>query len=133
MSDKRIKQIIKDRHSVYDNEALQKTEQDEIEEARRKSLADLLRPQVRKMMNSSTFSSATCSGSANPSGSFTLPSLFGIQRPNTSQLASQLFSVETLEPGAQASYPLADDFEVPVFVSPNTSGKPKDWINLEEE
>lgn len=32
--------------------------------------------------------------------------------------ARELFAVETLEPGAQAVYPVADDFELPVWVLP---------------
>ncbi|RKZ96077.1 MAG: hypothetical protein DRQ40_01970, partial [Gammaproteobacteria bacterium] len=43
-------------------------------------------------------------------------------------LARQLFAVEVLEPGAQAAYPLADDFDVPVFILPKVGAVPRNYI-----
>jgi len=41
-----------------------------------------------------------------------------LQEIRDASIMRQLFSVERLAPGAQAVYPVADDFEVPVFVLP---------------
>lgn len=45
----------------------------------------------------------------------TTPILQAIERDS---LMRQLFAVERLGPGAQASYPIAEDFEIPVWVLP---------------
>jgi len=41
-----------------------------------------------------------------------------LQEIRDASIMRQLFAVERLAPGAQAVYPVADDFEVPVFVLP---------------
>jgi hypothetical protein len=41
-----------------------------------------------------------------------------LQEIRDASIMRQLFSVERLAPGAQAVYPVADDFEIPVFVLP---------------
>ena len=41
-------------------------------------------------------------------------------RPNFQQVARSLFTGEPMGPGAQARYPVADDFDAPVFVLPKT-------------
>ncbi len=41
-----------------------------------------------------------------------------LQEIRDASIMRQLFAVEQLAPGAQAVYPVADDFEVPVFVLP---------------
>jgi hypothetical protein len=48
-------------------------------------------------------------------------------------LARQLFSVENLAPGAQAAYPIADDFEGTVFVLPKVGAVPQNFIELAGE
>jgi len=45
----------------------------------------------------------------------TTPILQAIERDS---IMRQLFAVEELGPGAQASYPVAEDFEIPVWVLP---------------
>ena len=41
-----------------------------------------------------------------------------LQKLELDSIMRQLFAVENLGPGAQASYPLAEDFELPVWVLP---------------
>jgi len=41
-----------------------------------------------------------------------------LQKIELESIMRQLFTVETLEPGAQAIYPIAEDFEIPVWVLP---------------
>ena len=41
-----------------------------------------------------------------------------LQEIRDASIMRQLFSIERLQPGAQAVYPVADDFEIPVFVLP---------------
>lgn len=41
-----------------------------------------------------------------------------LQTVDRESIMRQLFAVETLEAGAQASYPVAEDFEIPVWVLP---------------
>lgn len=41
-----------------------------------------------------------------------------LQEVKLNSVMRQLFAVEVLGPGAQASYPVADDFEIPVWVLP---------------
>jgi hypothetical protein len=48
-------------------------------------------------------------------------------------LARQLFAVEVLEPGAQASYPIADDFEAPIFILPKLGYVPTNYIEAPGE
>lgn len=48
-------------------------------------------------------------------------------------IARNLFAVENLEPGAQASYPIADDFEAPVFVLPKLGYVPQNYIEAPGE
>jgi hypothetical protein len=47
--------------------------------------------------------------------------------------ARQLFAVQVLEPGAQASYPIADDIEAPVFVLPKVGQVPQNYIEAPGE
>lgn len=56
-----------------------------------------------------------------------------LQLVRDSSLARQLFAVEVLEEGAQASYPIADDFEAPVFVLPKVGTVPQNYIELAGE
>jgi hypothetical protein len=51
-----------------------------------------------------------------------------LQLVRNMSLARQLFSVEVLEPGAQASYPIADDFEAPIFILPKLGYVPTNYI-----
>jgi len=51
-----------------------------------------------------------------------------LQEVRDASLARQLFAVEPLEPGAQASYPIADDFEAPVFILPKLGRVPQNHI-----
>lgn len=48
-------------------------------------------------------------------------------------VARQLFAVEQLEPGAQASYPIADDFEAPIFILPKLGYVPNNYIEAPGE
>jgi len=48
-------------------------------------------------------------------------------------IARQLFAVEILEPGAQASYPVADDFEAPVWILPKLGYVPTNHIEAPGE
>lgn len=48
-------------------------------------------------------------------------------------LARQLFAVEQLEPGALASYPIADDFEAPIFILPKLGYVPQNYIEAPGE
>ena len=41
-----------------------------------------------------------------------------LQEIRDASIMRQLFAVERLAPGAQAVYPVADDFDVPVFILP---------------
>jgi len=41
-----------------------------------------------------------------------------LQEIRDASIMRQLFAVERLAPGAQAVYPVADDFDIPVFVLP---------------
>ena len=41
-----------------------------------------------------------------------------LQEIKLRSVVREMFSVEMLEPGAQASYPIADDFDIPVWVLP---------------
>jgi len=41
-----------------------------------------------------------------------------LQKIELESIMRQLFSVERLGPGAQAVYPIAEDFEIPVWVLP---------------
>ena len=41
-----------------------------------------------------------------------------LEKIELESIMRQLFTVEPLEPGAQASYPIAEDFEIPVWVLP---------------
>jgi hypothetical protein len=56
-----------------------------------------------------------------------------LQLVRDASLARQLFAVEQLEPGAQASYPIADDFEAPVFVLPRIGTVPQNYIEAAGE
>lgn len=56
-----------------------------------------------------------------------------LQLVRDSSLARQLFAVEKLEPGAQASYPIADDFEAPIFVLPKVGMVPQNYIEAPGE
>lgn len=51
-----------------------------------------------------------------------------LQLVKDASLARQLFAVEVLEPGAQAAYPVADDFDVPVFILPKVGAVPRNFI-----
>ena len=51
-----------------------------------------------------------------------------LQLVRDQSLARQLFAVEPLGPGAQAAYPVADDFEAPIFVLPSLGYIPQNYI-----
>jgi len=51
-----------------------------------------------------------------------------LQLVRDQSLARQLFAVEPLGPGAQAAYPVADDFEAPIFVLPALGYIPQNYI-----
>jgi len=55
----------------------------------------------------------------------TTPILQAIERES---IMRQLFAVERLGPGAQASYPVAEDFEIPVWVLPGLSYVAQNFI-----
>ena len=56
-----------------------------------------------------------------------------LQKVKDMSLARQLFAVEALEAGAQASYPIADDFEAPIFVLPKFGYIPQNYIEAPGE
>lgn len=56
-----------------------------------------------------------------------------LQLVRDASLARQLFAVEPLEPGAQASYPIADDLEAPIFVLPNLGYVPQNYVEAPGE
>lgn len=56
-----------------------------------------------------------------------------LQLVRDGSLARQLFAVEPLEPGAQASYPVADDFEAPVWILPKLGYVPQNYIEAPGE
>jgi len=56
-----------------------------------------------------------------------------LQEVRDGSLARQLFAVEELEEGAQASYPIADDIEAPVFVLPKFGYVPQNYIEAPGE
>jgi hypothetical protein len=56
-----------------------------------------------------------------------------LQLVRDASLARQLFAVETLEPGSQASYPVADDFEAPIFILPRFGYVPQNFIEAPGE
>ncbi len=41
-----------------------------------------------------------------------------LQKIERDSIMRKLFAVENLSPGAQASYPIAEDFELPVWILP---------------
>ena len=51
-----------------------------------------------------------------------------LQKIKEASIARQLYAVETLAPGASAVYPVADDFEVPVWVLPGMGYVPQNYI-----
>src|SRR3989304_268110 len=51
-----------------------------------------------------------------------------LQLVRDQSLARQLFAVEPLAPGAQAAYPIADDFDAPIFVLPALGYVPQNYI-----
>lgn len=56
-----------------------------------------------------------------------------LQEVKDSSEARQLFAVEVLQPGAQAAYPVADDFETPVFILPKLGYVPQNLIEMPGE
>lgn len=56
-----------------------------------------------------------------------------LQLVRDASLARQLFTVEVLEAGAQASYPIADDFEAPVWLLPKVGAVPQNYIEVAGE
>lgn len=56
-----------------------------------------------------------------------------LQLVRDASLARQLFAVEELEEGAQASYPIADDFEAPVWILPKIGYVPQNYIEAPGE
>lgn len=56
-----------------------------------------------------------------------------LQLVRDASLARQLFAVENLEPGAQASYPIADDIEAPIFILPKVGQVPQNYIEAPGE
>ena len=51
-----------------------------------------------------------------------------LQKIELESIMRQLFSVERLGPGAQASYPVAEDFEIPVWVLPGLGYMAQNFI-----
>ncbi len=51
-----------------------------------------------------------------------------LQKVELDSIMRQLFAVENLGPGAQASYPIAEDFEVPVWVLPGLGRVAQNFI-----
>jgi len=51
-----------------------------------------------------------------------------LQLVRDQSLARQLFAVELLGPGAQAAFPIADDFDAPIFVLPALGYIPQNYI-----
>jgi len=51
-----------------------------------------------------------------------------LQKIELESIMRQLFTVEKLDPGAQASYPVAEDFEIPVWVLPGLSYVAQNFI-----
>lgn len=56
-----------------------------------------------------------------------------LQQVRLASLARQLFSVQILEPGAQASYPIADDLEAPVWILPKVGYVPQNFVEAPGE
>ena len=56
-----------------------------------------------------------------------------LQLVRDASLARQLFAVEQLEAGAQASYPVANDFEAPIFVLPKVGMVPQNYVEAPGE
>jgi len=56
-----------------------------------------------------------------------------LQKVRDQSVARQLFATQNLEPGAQASYPIADDFEAPVFILPKLGQVPQNYIEAPGE
>lgn len=56
-----------------------------------------------------------------------------LQEVRDMSLARQMFAVEPLGPGAQASYPIADDFDAPVWVLPRVGAVPQNYIEVAGE
>ena len=51
-----------------------------------------------------------------------------LQKVELESIMRQLFSVERLAPGAQAVYPVAEDFEIPVWVLPGLGYQAQNFI-----
>jgi len=56
-----------------------------------------------------------------------------LQLVRDASLARQLFAGEVLGEGAQASYPVADDFEAPIFILPRVGMVPQNYIEAPGE
>lgn len=56
-----------------------------------------------------------------------------LQEVRDMSLARQMFAVEPLLPGAQAAYPIADDFDAPVWVLPRVGAVPQNYIEVAGE
>lgn len=56
-----------------------------------------------------------------------------LQEVRDMSVMRQLFAVEALGPGAQAAYPIADDFDVPVWVLPRVGAVPQNFIEVAGE
>lgn len=56
-----------------------------------------------------------------------------LQEVKDASVARQLFATENLEPGAQASYPVADDFDAPIFILPKIGQVPQNYIEAPGE
>lgn len=56
-----------------------------------------------------------------------------LQKVRDGSLARQLFATEVLEPGAQASYPVASDIEAPIFILPKLGYVPQNYIEAPGE
>lgn len=48
-------------------------------------------------------------------------------------LTRRMCAVDILEPGAQASYPVADDFDIPIFILPKVGSVPRNFVELAGE
>lgn len=56
-----------------------------------------------------------------------------LQEVKDASIARQLFAVEPIEPGALASYPIADDFDAPIFILPKLGRVPQNHIEAPGE
>lgn len=80
---------------------------------------------LRKLLQDSANESLSLEEKKEIAAAITVPIL---QLVRDQSVARQLFAVEPLGPGAQAAYPIADDFEAPIFVLPALGYVPQNYI-----